>query len=155
MTYTFARAEQAIKTFTEIRDARQFDEEASLICAVAEIEEAEAVRRKEQASELADRIVAGFMSPALATPASDWHVRYRLPYANADYVVPSEPVACPACKKTMVQLQGGEMTHDHDTYDANVHCSCGAKLGQLRVEVSTIFGIEEDGRVLHGRCRVY
>ncbi len=82
-----------------------------------------------------------------------------LPYEGADYVVPAHPITCPApgCGTVITnQFQGGEMTHDHDTYYAVVRCSgCGGRLGQLRAEVSTIFGIEEDARVLGGRCRVY
>lgn len=80
----------------------------------------------------------------------------NLPYASAAYVVPTQAVVC-SCSKAALQLQGGGITHhDHDTYYAPVKClACGVQLGELHAKVSTIFGIEEDDRVLHGRPRVY
>lgn len=44
----------------------------------------------------------------------------------------------------------------HDTYEANAYCTqCKVRVGTLRVRMSTLFGIEEDERVLNGRCRCY
>ena len=44
----------------------------------------------------------------------------------------------------------------HDTYRADGHCTaCGGNVGVIRAKVSTLFGIEEDERVLGGRARVY
>ena len=56
-----------------------------------------------------------------------------------------------------MQVQGnGESVESRDTYRADAHClACGETIGVLRVKMSTIFGIEEDKRVLNGRCRVY
>ncbi len=48
------------------------------------------------------------------------------------------------------------MVKTYDTYESDGGCICCATvLGKLVVTVSTIFGIEEDERVLSGRCRVY
>ena len=61
-----------------------------------------------------------------------------------------------ACGCDLVRGRG---THigGHDYYSARGCCTrCGADRGELRSYVSTIFGLEEDQRVLsHGRCRVY
>ena len=64
---------------------------------------------------------------------------------------------CPRCKSEPLQVQGDNNSiESRDTYRADARClSCGETIGVLRVRVSTIFGIEEDGRVLNGRCRVY
>jgi len=76
------------------------------------------------------------------------------PHPHADYVLPSG--ACPACKATPWKIQGGEVTRGHDTYTAPARCvACGERVGALQVQVSTLFGLEEDERVLYGRCRVY
>jgi hypothetical protein len=67
-------------------------------------------------------------------------------------------VGCPHCKTpSPIDVRGkGIRSHDHDTYYADAeHIGCGGSLGQMRVKVDTIFGIEEDERVLNGRCRVY
>lgn len=66
---------------------------------------------------------------------------------------------CPSCRAPW-QVRGKGPTRDpqspHDTYRADAVCvACSAPAGVLRVSVDTIFGIEEDERVLHGRCRVY
>jgi hypothetical protein len=65
---------------------------------------------------------------------------------------------CPSCKSSSpIEVRGRGITrHDHDTcYAVAEHIKCGASIGELRVKVSTIFGIEEDRRVLNERCRVY
>jgi hypothetical protein len=78
-----------------------------------------------------------------------------LPFEGADHVVVDG--ACPKCKGTPFTAKGQHITHhDHDTYYAHaICCKCGAPVGQMKTVVSTIFGIEEDERVLFGRCRVY
>lgn len=65
--------------------------------------------------------------------------------------------ACPVCKVAPVRARGtGKRIESHDTYAANaVFVCCGAPAGVLRVKVDTIFGIEEDERVLAGPWRVY
>lgn len=80
----------------------------------------------------------------------------ELPYDAADHVVAEG--ACPACKAAPFAVRGrGVNQKTFDEYRATAECcGCGATLGTLVAEVSTIFGIEEDERVLlHGRCRVY
>jgi hypothetical protein len=67
-------------------------------------------------------------------------------------------VDCHGCeRKGPLEIVGtGNVVRGFDTYttQAKTLC-CGAVLGELRVTVSTIFGIEEDERVLNGRARVY
>lgn len=79
------------------------------------------------------------------------------PRADAGHVVVAGE--CPDCKASPFKVAGvaGSMTHDHDTYRADARCiACDKGFGKLVVEVSTIFGIEEDRAVLvHGRARVY
>lgn len=60
------------------------------------------------------------------------------------------------CRCGSSRTSGRGMHHDHDTYRSTGHCTdCGVELGPIVAKVSTIFGIEEDERVLHGRARVY
>jgi len=76
-------------------------------------------------------------------------------YADAEYVVPTGE--CPQCKAKPWAVSGGTPVvqgHDTQTAPAWTRC-CGKPAGSLVVTVSTLFGIEEDERVLHGRCRVY
>jgi hypothetical protein len=82
-------------------------------------------------------------------------VACSLPYEGCRYVVPSAPVTCTSCDHVFEKLQGGRVEHDHDTYRAPVRCPEGHLAGELRVRVDTIFGIDEDRRVLSGRARVY
>lgn len=80
----------------------------------------------------------------------------RCPYFNADHVIVEG--ACPVCKATPFSAGGvkGTMARGHDTFEARAGCLvCGVVSGKLVVKVDTIFGIEEDERVLHGRARVY
>lgn len=81
----------------------------------------------------------------------------RLPFDGADHVV-IEGAPCPHCGLSPWTARGkGIAAHDYDTYyaDAKTRC-CGARVGQMRTKVSTLFGIEEDEAVLlRGRCRVY
>lgn len=60
------------------------------------------------------------------------------------------------CGGEHLVVRGGEPTIDYDTYTSKAVCAaCGEHLGELKVKVSTLFGIEEDRRVLNGRYRVY
>ncbi len=66
--------------------------------------------------------------------------------------------ACPKCKATPFMIAGGgQRIEGHDTYAADGAClSCRKPIGVIRAKVSTLFGLEEDERVLyHGRARVY
>lgn len=84
----------------------------------------------------------------------------KLPYPNADHAVITGD--CPHCKPTdrndgfKVAGIKGTMAHDYDTYRARGGCLvCGAYVGELRMKVDTIFGIEEDERVFNMGIRVY
>ncbi len=47
-------------------------------------------------------------------------------------------------------------TEEHDRYTGTAECvRCRTAVGPMEVVVSTLFGLEEDRRVLQGRCRVY
>lgn len=79
----------------------------------------------------------------------------KLPYPTAQHVDVSG--ACPKCDASPWRAQGaGDRQRGHDTIDERCRClECGAIVGRIVVTVDTIFGIEEDERVLNGRCRVY
>ena len=60
------------------------------------------------------------------------------------------------CGGEHLTARGGDPTIDYDTYTSKAVCAvCGDHLGTLTVRVNTLFGIEEDQRVLNGRARVY
>lgn len=78
------------------------------------------------------------------------------PHEGAAYVVVEG--ACPHCKAEPFNAAGvqGTLTRGHDTYTADAGCvGCKVVTGKLIITVNTLFGIEEDERVLNGRCRVY
>lgn len=55
-----------------------------------------------------------------------------------------------------LRVVGRNRTHGHDTHYADAHCAvCLRMVGRIEARVDTIFGIEEDRAVLHGRPRVY
>lgn len=64
---------------------------------------------------------------------------------------------CPKCQATPFRIGGtGQTIESHDTYRADGVClACRKPVGVIRAVVSTIFGLEEDERVLYGRPRVY
>lgn len=69
---------------------------------------------------------------------------------------PSADCACPGCSAPLRVLGSGREIGGHDYYRAKGFCaSCRAYVGEIRAYVDTIFGLEEDERVLHGRPRVY
>jgi hypothetical protein len=82
----------------------------------------------------------------------------RAPHAEADHVVLVGVPKCPKCKhEAPVKVAGAhKRIESHDTYaaDATLLC-CKQRVGAMRVKVDTIFGIEEDERVLNGPWRVY
>lgn len=66
--------------------------------------------------------------------------------------------SCPSCGADAARVRGlGVTHHDHDTYYAAARAlCCGETIGTMETRVDTIFGIDEDERVLlRGRCRVY
>ena len=69
-------------------------------------------------------------------------------------------IECPHCKAKPLRVSGsGRTIGGHDYYKADGFCAnaeCAKYVGEIRAYVSTIFGLEEDERVLiHGRARVY
>jgi hypothetical protein len=69
--------------------------------------------------------------------------------------VPIHCPACPALAPIWVEGQGID-ERGRDEYRAKArHVGCGKRIGKLVVVVGTIFGIEEDERVLRGPARVY
>jgi hypothetical protein len=77
----------------------------------------------------------------------------RLPYPGATYVEIDYP--CSGCGSKAI-AGGAPSIESHDTYRAQAACvGCKAACGVLRVQLSTLFGLEEDEAVLHGRPRVY
>lgn len=66
--------------------------------------------------------------------------------------------ACPSCgaEPFYVAGDGARPSADDRAYECTAYClACKARVGTVRAEVDTLFGVEEDERVLHGRCRVY
>lgn len=66
---------------------------------------------------------------------------------------------CPACNHGELRVIGDERNQDigsHTIKAPALALCCGQEIGVVLVELSTIFGIEEDRAVLvHGRARVY
>jgi hypothetical protein len=65
---------------------------------------------------------------------------------------------CPLCGAEPCDVVGTGMTIGSDDrhYRASaVALCCDRPLGELRAYPDTLFGLEEDERVLHGRPRVY
>lgn len=80
----------------------------------------------------------------------------ELPYPHADHV--TADMFCPSCKAAAPLKVSGKGNHieSHDTYAARaVALCCRKEIGTIRATMSTIFGVEEDERVLNGRARVY
>ena len=79
-----------------------------------------------------------------------------LPYSGAPFV--ETEGSCLICETTPLQIRGNarEQLVEHDRITAPAHCSfCLGHVGKLVVVFSTIFGLEEDARILNGRARVY
>lgn len=84
------------------------------------------------------------------------HVRAaRLPFEDAPHALVD--VACPLCKEPApLAVAARQSTRGHDTITGEGYAACcGGHIGTIVVTVATIFGIEEDERVLRGRPRVY
>jgi hypothetical protein len=77
----------------------------------------------------------------------------KLPHSTSSFA----DVSGWTCECGGTQVRGGGVEHhDHDTYYANAHCTkCSKPVGKLTAKVDTLFGIDEDELVLHGRPRVY
>jgi hypothetical protein len=67
--------------------------------------------------------------------------------ANAD---------CDAGKPLLVAGVRGTEKRGHDAVESEAGCvACGKTIGRLVVKFDTVFGLEEDSRMLNGRPRVY
>ena len=63
---------------------------------------------------------------------------------------------CGACGKDLEVVGKGISIGGFDYYRASGFCKeCRAPVGEIRAYMDTLFGVEEDDRVLNGRCRVY
>lgn len=72
----------------------------------------------------------------------------------AEVEVPKE--TCPHCKKPLTVAGGGKHIKNQDTYSAPAGCvSCNMWVGDLEVQVSTLFGLEEDERIANMGIRIY
>ncbi|HEX6051790.1 MAG TPA: hypothetical protein VFZ21_21125 [Gemmatimonadaceae bacterium] len=78
-------------------------------------------------------------------------------------VRPAGPVgiaagSCPGCCTKPFEVRGGgpQRLPDDRTIRSGGRCvACGEAVGYLFAQPDTLFGLEEDERVLHGRPRVY
>lgn len=78
-----------------------------------------------------------------------------VPYEGCSYAdVPS--VVCPHCGEPL-QVQGtGKRIATRDTYAATAICTtCEKPVGELKLKVNTLFGLEEDERVFSMGVRIY
>ena len=65
---------------------------------------------------------------------------------------------CPLCgsKSFGVQGTGQRPSADDRAWEADgVSTCCRRRVGVIRAEMDTLFGVREDEAVLNGRCRVY
>jgi hypothetical protein len=68
--------------------------------------------------------------------------------------IPGRP--CPLCREATLIVSGrGHIVHEGARFAVAVSRCCRERVGDLKVEHETLFGHEEDERVLMGRCRVY
>ncbi len=78
------------------------------------------------------------------------------PYDGAPYVENSRLHACEGCEECMVYCRTCETVDDRRKIGTALCYLCDELVGGvLVVEIDTLFGIEEDRRVLMGRPRVY
>lgn len=81
----------------------------------------------------------------------------RLPYPTAPAAA-IDGLACPFCKAAApLAVLAKRSVQGHDTVRGEGYTACcDADIGgEIVVTFSTIFGLEEDERVLNGRPRVY
>lgn len=91
----------------------------------------------------------------LTITMNDEVIKLSVPEPSASGVdVPG--TLCPHCKVPLRVGGAKKRIGGHDYYQAEAGClNCEAYVGELRLYVSTLFGLEEDERVLRGRARVY
>ena len=79
-----------------------------------------------------------------------------VPPEGQGYIL-AERIECGKCGRRPVHIVCGEADiASFDEWGARAVCGhCGGGCGRVRVQVSTLFGLDEDRAVLQGRCRVY
>lgn len=80
------------------------------------------------------------------------------PWSEDDARLVTQGISCPACKEPLAVFGNTATLErvDDETEEARAHCgSCKASVGRVRITYDTLFGLEEDDRVLKGRYRVY
>jgi hypothetical protein len=85
-------------------------------------------------------------------------VRLVLAFKEADHATVEGEPPCPECgaKVWGVQGSGSRPSADDRAYEADGYATCcKARVGTIRFEPDTLFGVREDRAVLQGRCRVY
>jgi hypothetical protein len=79
------------------------------------------------------------------------------PFPGADHVVVVDTL-CPGCGASPFKVSGTGMhiaPNDRD-YEADaVALCCDRRVGTLRVETNTLFGLREDEAIARSRCRIY
>ena len=81
-------------------------------------------------------------------------VKAKLPYEHASDAVTD--VQCPNGGHFLAAHGIGTPQVEYDTMTSPARCcGCGERIGTITVKVNTLFGIEEDERMLNGRFRVY
>jgi hypothetical protein len=78
------------------------------------------------------------------------------PYEGSAYVDVVDTL-CPVCNKALA-VAGTSMhpSQDDRAWESDAYSTCCKEyIGELRVEMNTLFGVREDAAVLSGRCRVY
>lgn len=94
------------------------------------------------------------MKITLTTPDGETHVATKAYNAAPSVRVDSAPCACGS--HSVHGDARGRVQESHDTYRAAAVCAkCGAPRGVLRARLGTLFGLEEDERVMAGPWRVY
>ena len=91
----------------------------------------------------------------LKTPDGET-IALQEPYQSAPCAIPQiDGPECPACGEALRVRCPNYETTGATAAGAAVCGVCDAHVGQLTITFNTIFGQEEDQRVLNGRCRVY
>ena len=79
-----------------------------------------------------------------------------VPFYGADHGIATG--SCPRCAAPELRVAGGNLRKSADdrAYESDgVALCCSARVGVIRAEPDTLFGVAEDEAVLHGRARVY
>jgi len=92
--------------------------------------------------------------PKLTFTTDDKTYAITLPFPEADHAVVAG-WECPTCGGDKVAGRARRI-ENHDTYAAEAGCvACRKIIGTIRVKVSTLFGIEEDERVMSMGVKIY